>query len=137
MAGGEVNRKLFLLNEKRLFDTDQLTGCESVPLTCGEFGPAAVKNWGAGRDYLSSLASKRETLAQQKNAQLERTGQFADFAMALRVTQVSRGDKTAIELFVAGVRGWEVLVWRLFVRERDGDRRDDEGHPRRASDSWM
>jgi hypothetical protein len=27
----------------------------------------------------------------------------------------SRGDKTAIELFIAGVRGWEAELRRLFM----------------------
>ena len=28
------------------------------------------------------------------------------------VSNLNRGDKTAIELFIAGVRGWENALWR-------------------------
>src|SRR5271166_3940605 len=31
------------------------------------------------------------------------------------MTRLSRGDKTAIELFLAGIRGWEVLICRGFL----------------------
>jgi hypothetical protein len=36
------------------------------------------------------------------------------------LSEKSRGDKTAIELFVAGVRGWEVAPQRLVGKLADG-----------------
>jgi len=38
------------------------------------------------------------------------------------LTRSSRGDKTAIELFVAGIRGWEAGIRRFMVELPDGKR---------------
>jgi hypothetical protein len=35
------------------------------------------------------------------------------------VSDKSRGDKTAIELFLAGIRGWEAGLWRHFPGKSD------------------
>ncbi len=36
------------------------------------------------------------------------------------VTKDNRGDKTPLELFLAGVRGWEAGLRRLFPEKSDG-----------------
>jgi len=38
------------------------------------------------------------------------------------VSENSRGDKTAIELFLASVRGWEAGLLRILVWETNGER---------------
>jgi hypothetical protein len=43
---------------------------------------------------------------------------------ALSLARVSRDDKTAIELFIAGVQGWEAGLRRHF-----SGKPDDPGHP--------
>ena len=37
------------------------------------------------------------------------------------ISEKSRGDKTAIELFLAGVQGWEVRLQRIFAWETHGE----------------
>lgn len=48
--------------------------------------------------------------------------------------QSNRGDRTPLELFLAGVRGWEAGLWRFLVQETDGgDRNGKAKLPRPAA----
>ncbi len=40
----------------------------------------------------------------------------------------SRGDRTPLELFLAGIRGWEAGLQRLFVRLPDDSDRNDQAN---------
>jgi hypothetical protein len=53
-----------------------------------------------------------------KNREISREKPFDVLAEEL-LSEKSRGDKTAIELFVAGVRGWEAGLRRQFSDGKD------------------
>jgi hypothetical protein len=52
----------------------------------------------------------------RKNRQQEPPGMMREIGATFK----SRGDKTAIELFVAGVRGWEAGLRRFLAPSADG-----------------
>ena len=57
----------------------------------------------------------------QRNGLIPNKKPFDVLAEGL-ISQQSRGNKTAIELFIAGVRGWEAGLWR---RMDDGKSKQD------------
>ena len=58
---------------------------------------------------------------------LERRKIFDSLIEALSLEK-SRGDRTPLELFLAGIRGWEAGLQRLFVRLPDDSDRNDQAN---------
>jgi hypothetical protein len=68
--------------------------------------------------YPAPSQSGLNSARRAKNREISREKPFDVLAEEL-LSEKSRGDKTAIELFVAGVRGWEAGLRRQFSDGKD------------------